>query len=160
MAVDMFIKIGDIKGESADKAHKETIDVLSWSWGMTQSGTMHHGKGGGSGKVSVQDLSFSKRTDSASHALVKAVCDGSHFKEAMLYIRKAGKTPLDYLKIKMTDVLITSYQTGGTNQETDVMHETWTLNFAKFAYDYTEQNADGSKGATKSSTWDIAGNAA
>ena len=63
MAVDMFIKIGDIEGESADKVHAKEIDVLAWSWGMSQSGNMHQGGGGGAGKVSVQDLSLTKYID-------------------------------------------------------------------------------------------------
>ena len=75
MAVDMFIKIGDIKGESKDKTHKGEVDVLAWSWGMSNSGTTHMGGGGGSGKVSVQDLSFTKYIDASSNALLKACCE-------------------------------------------------------------------------------------
>jgi len=70
MAVDMFIKIGDIEGEAVDDAHGGEIDVLDWSWGMSQSGSMHIGGGGGSGKVNVQDLSFTKYVDMASPNLM------------------------------------------------------------------------------------------
>src|SRR5712692_11221584 len=97
MAVDMFIKIGDIKGESVDHAHKEEIDVLSWSWGLSQQGTMHQGGGGGAGKVNVQDLSFTKFVDKASPNLYKFCCSGKHYPEATLTMRKAGDKPLEYL---------------------------------------------------------------
>jgi type VI secretion system secreted protein Hcp len=60
MAVDMFIKIGDLKGEAQDKIHKDEIDVLSSSWGVSNSGSAHVGLGAGAGKASIQDLSFSK----------------------------------------------------------------------------------------------------
>ena len=66
MAVDMFLKLGDVKGESAAGGHTEEIDVLAWSWGMTQSGTTHMGSGGGAGKVDVHDLSITKYVDKAT----------------------------------------------------------------------------------------------
>ncbi len=84
MAVDMFIKIGDLKGEAQDKVHKDEIDVLAWSWGMSQSGTTHMGSGSGAGKVAVQDLSFTKYIDKSSCALQRHVCNGKHISGAQL----------------------------------------------------------------------------
>jgi len=160
MAVDMFIKIGDIKGESRDKVHKEEIDVLAWSWGMSNSGTTHMGGGGGSGKVNVQDLSFTKYIDASSHALLKACCEGKHYPEATLVVRKAGGTPVEYVWIKMEEVMVTSVSTGGSGGE-DRLTENVTLNFAKFTYKYQEQDATGAKkGGTKDWAYDIAANAA
>src|SRR5258707_2678274 len=106
MAVDMFLKIDDIKGESKDSKHKDEVDVLAWSWGMSQSGTTHTGGGGGAGKVSVQDISVIKYVDKSSPVLQLACCNGKHFKEALLTVRKAGETPLEYLKITMKEVII------------------------------------------------------
>jgi type VI secretion system secreted protein Hcp len=157
MAVDMFIKIGDIEGESADSKHEKEIDVLAWSWGMSQSGTTHMGGGGGSGKVSVQDLSFTKYTDAASHALIKASCDGTHYPEAKLTVRKAGKDPLEYIKLTMKEVIVSSVSHGGSGGE-DRLTENVTLNFAEFKYEYTPQKADGSGGSTKEAAWHIAAN--
>ena len=127
MAVDMFMNIKDIKGESQDKDHKEQIDVLAWSWGASQSATTHVGGGGGSGKVSVQDLSFTKYVDTASADLLLACCNGKHFTEALLTVRKAGENPVEYIKIKMTEVLISSISTGGSGGE-DRLTEHVTLN--------------------------------
>jgi type VI secretion system secreted protein Hcp len=90
MAVDMFLKIDDVKGESKDSKHKDEVDVLSWSWGMSQSGTMHAGSGGGAGKVNVQDLSLTKYVDKGSPNLMMSCCSGKHYKEALLTVRKAG----------------------------------------------------------------------
>ena len=151
MASDMFIKIGDVKGESRDKVHKEEIDVLAWSWGASNSGSMHIGSGGGSGKVSVQDLSFTKYIDKSTSVLWGKVCEGKHFPEATLVVRKAGgDQPVEYLKIKMTDVMITNISTGGSGGE-DKLTENVTLNFAKFELEYQEQDEKGAKkgGAVK-----------
>ena len=132
MAVDMFLKITgkDIKGESRDAKHKETIDVLAWSWGMSNSGTAHMGGGAGAGKVNVQDLSLTKYVDKASPPLALACCNGEHFKEALLTVRKAGKTPVEYIKITMKEVMVTGVSTGGSGGE-DRLTENVTLNFAE-----------------------------
>ena len=144
MAVDMFIKIGDIKGESRDSSHKDEIDVLSWGWGMNQSGTMHLGGGGGAGKVNVQDLTITKWADKATPNLMKICCNGKVMKEAVLTVRKAGEKPLEYVVIKMTDVIITSVSAGGTAGE-EQLTENVSLNFAKVRYEYQPQKDDGSK---------------
>jgi len=159
MAVDMFIKIGDIKGESPDDKHKDEIDVLSWSWGMSQSGSTHYGSGGGSGKVNVQDISLTKWVDKASPVLMKMCCNGKHYPEALLTVRKAGENALEYIKIKMEDVLISSIQTGGGKGD-DRLSENVTLNFAKVSVDYTPQKKDGSGDAAIKMGWDIAANKA
>ena len=158
MAVDMFLKITDIKGESKDKTHKGEIDVLSWSWGMSQSGTMHAGGGGGAGKVSVQDLSFTKWQDFSTTNLMQACCKGKHFKEALLTVRKAGEKPLEFLKITMTNVIVTSVSTGGSGGE-DRLTENVTLNFEKVKVDYDSQTETGAKGDHNDLTFDIAANA-
>lgn len=160
MAVDMFMKIKTITGESVDKKHKDEIDVLAWSWGMSQSGTTHMGGGGGSGKVSVQDLSFTKYVDGASNALILGCCTGEHYDEAVLTVRKAGKDPLEYIKITMKEVLVTAVSVGGSGGE-DRLTENVTLNFAEFKFEYQPQSAKGGKeGGAKIAAWDIAGNAA
>jgi type VI secretion system secreted protein Hcp len=158
MAVDMFIKVGDIEGESVDSKHSSSIDVLAWSWGMSQSGTTHQGGGGGAGKVNVQDLSFTKYVDKASTNLMLACCDGTHYPEALLTVRKAGKTPLEYIKITMKEVIVSSLSTGGSGGE-DRLTENVTLNFAEFKVEYTPQKPDGSGDAAKDIGWKIAENA-
>jgi type VI secretion system secreted protein Hcp len=157
MAMDMFIKIGDLKGESEDKTHKDSVDVLAWSWGLSQSGTTHIGQGSGAGKVNVQDLSFTKYIDVSSPELMLACCNGKHFPEAKLTVRKAGETPLEYLKITMTDVMVASVSTGGSGGE-DKLTENVTLNFGKVKVEYVEQTKTGGQGAKPTMGWDIAAN--
>ena len=157
MAVDMFIKIGDLKGESKDKGHAGEIDVLAWSWGASNSGNAHMGGGQGAGKVNVQDLSFTKYIDKSSPDLMLVCCNGKHIPEAKLVVRKAGETPLDYLTITMNDLIVTSVSTGGSGGE-DRLTENVTLNFAKVKVNYVEQTEKGSAGAKPQMGWDIAAN--
>ena len=157
MAVDMFLKMSPIKGEARDSKHKEEIDVLAWSWGASNSGSAHVGGGAGAGKVNVQDLSISKWVDSASTDLMLACCDGKHFDEALLTVRKAGETPVEYIKITMNEVLITSISTGGSGGQ-DRLTENVSLNFAKVKVEYTPQDVKGAAGKTMTMGWDIAEN--
>jgi type VI secretion system secreted protein Hcp len=157
MAVDMFMKIGSLEGESKDSKHKADIDVLAWSWGMSNSGSAHVGGGAGAGKVNVQDLSFTKYIDKSSPDLMLACCNGKHFDKATLVVRKAGENPLEYLKINMEEIIITSVSTGGSGGE-DRLTENVTLNFAKVKVEYEEQTKTGSGAAKPKMAWDIAGN--
>lgn len=158
MAVDCFLKIDGVDGEAQDKKHAKEIDVLAWSWGMSQSGSAHVGGGGGTGKVSVQDMHVTKYVDRASPNLMKFCCNGKHFKEALLTVRKAGENPVEYLIIKMGDVLISSISTGGTGSGGERLTENITLNFAKFECKYTPQKPDGTAEGPVEATWNISTN--
>ena len=157
MAMDIFIKIDSLKGESVDKVHTGEIDVLAWSWGVSNSGSSHSGGGSGSGKANVQDLSFTKYIDKSTPDLVLAACNGKHHNTATLVVRKAGEKPLEYLKITMTGVIITSVSTGGSGGE-DRLTENVTLNFAAVKIDYVEQKKDGSAGDKPSMNWNVSTN--
>ena len=157
MSVDMFLKIDDIEGESVDDVHAGEIDIISWSWGMSQSGTTHSGPGGGAGKVNVQDLSFIHYVDKSSANLMKMCCNGKHFEEATLVVRKAGEMPLEYLIITMKSGLISSVSTGGSSGEERIT-ESVTLNFSEFKTEYVPQMADGSGDASVIIGWNIANN--
>jgi len=159
MAIDMFLKIDTIKGETTDKefVKAHAIDVLAWGWGVSNSGTTHMGGGGGSGKANFQDLSVTKYVDSSSHALLGACATGEHFTKASLHVRKAGKTQQEYITIEMKEVLVTSVSTGGSGGE-DRLTENLSLNFAEVKFTYKPQKPDGSLGDALPFTYDIAGN--
>jgi type VI secretion system secreted protein Hcp len=142
VATDIFAKIGAIKGESQDVKHKDEIEVLSWSWGVTQSGSMAHGGGGGQGKASFQDFNFTHHIDKASPVLMKSCATGVHIKDATITVRKAGKGQQEYLVIKMSDVIVTgvALSIGGDGPATD---ESVSLQFAKVDLEYRPQKADG-----------------
>lgn len=157
MAVDAFLKLDGIKGEAQDAKHKDEIDVLSWSWGGTQSGSAHVGGGAGTGKVSVQDLHITKFMDKATTGLWTHLCNGKHIKDGLLTVRKAGEHPLEYLKITLKEVYVSSLSTGGAHGG-DALTENLSLNFKEFKIVYTPQNKDGSGGASSEIAWDIARN--
>jgi type VI secretion system secreted protein Hcp len=154
MAVDIFLKLDKVNGESKGKDHTDEIDVLSWSWGLSQSGTTHLGSGGGSGKVNVQDLSITKYVDAASCDLIKCCCNGDHLATGKLTVRKAGTNPLEYITIDFTELLVAAYSTGGIGSD-DRMTENVTLNFRKFEIKYKKQKDDGSGEDKGDTTWDI-----
>jgi type VI secretion system secreted protein Hcp len=157
MAVHMFIKIDSINGESVDAKHKDQIEVLSWTWGMTQSGSAHYGSGTGTGKVSVRDLSFTKYVDKSTPVLMKYCCKGQFFDKATLSVMKAGSTPVEYIKLDLTHGLVSSVTSGGVGDDERLV-ETITLNFKAFSMQYTPQDK-GSAGASVPATWDLSKNA-
>lgn len=155
--IDMFLKCDGLAGESEDDSHGGEIDVLAWSWGASNSGTTHVGPGGGSGKVSVQDISVTKYVDNSSTDLLMACCNGKHYPKMILTVRKAGETPLEYIVMTMEDCLISSVSTGGSGGE-DRLTENVSINFATVEIEYTPQKKDGSGDAKKRFGWQIAKN--
>jgi type VI secretion system secreted protein Hcp len=155
MAQDIFLKINGIEGESADDKHKNEIDVLSYSWIMEQQSTMSAGGGGGSGKATVHDLEFNHFYDKASLNLAKYCLTGKHIAEAKLTVRKAGGTPMEYLVITMSDVIITYVgQSADAKDEIKVMEKV-RMSFAKVKLEYKVQNAQGGSAGVVTATYDI-----
>jgi type VI secretion system secreted protein Hcp len=157
MATDIFAKIGAIKGESQDSKHKDEIEVLSWSWGVTQSGSMAHGGGGGEGKASFHDFDFSHHIDKASPVLLKACATGEHIKEATITVRKAGKGQQEFLVIKMSDVIVTGVSLS-VAADGPATSESVALQFAQVDLEYKPQKADGSLDAGVHFKYDIKAN--
>ncbi|TDM05870.1 MAG: type VI secretion system tube protein Hcp [Ideonella sp. MAG2] len=154
MAQDIFIKINGIDGESMDAAHKNEIEVLHWNWEILQESNMHMGSGGGSGKATVKDLTFTHYVDRSSPNLMKFCLTGKHIPEAVLVVRKAGGNPLEYLKITMTDVVITTVNPSGSSDQERVK-ERIALSFAKVKQEYTVQNQQGGSGGAVTAAYDI-----
>ncbi len=155
MAVDYFLKIKGVEGESHDAKHKNEIDVLSFSWGETQTGTHAGGGGGGAGKVSMQDFHFVMKTNKASPKLLLACANGEHIGEATLTCRKAGKEQQEFMKIKFTDLLVSSFQTGGSSTSDEIPMDQISLNYAKIEYEYREQAVDGTLGGPIKAGYDL-----
>jgi type VI secretion system secreted protein Hcp len=144
MAFDAFLKLDGIPGESQDKSHKGEIEILSFSWGLNNAAS-HAGSGGGVGKASFQDVHFAAATTKASPLLARSCATGAHIKRATLTLRKAGKAQIEFIKIMLSDVLVSSYDQAGT--EGAVPHDAFSLNFVKIEFDYVPQKADGSADA-------------
>ena len=152
-AIDYFLKLDGISGESKDSKHKGEIEVLSFSFGENQSGS-GAGGGGGAGKVQMSDFSFTARISKASPQLFLYCAQGKHIKQAFLTARKAGGSQQEYLKIKLNDVLVSSYALGGSEAEVEP-HDVFSLKFVKISYDYAPQKADGSLDAPIHAGWDL-----
>jgi type VI secretion system secreted protein Hcp len=144
-AVEYFLKVTGIPGESAKKGHENEIDLVSWSWGETNSGSHAVGGGGGAGQVAMQDFSFQMVVNKASPELFLKCATGKHIDEATLTCREAGGKQQEYLKIKFTDFLVSSYQVGPSGNPDQIKPvENITFNFAKIQVDYAPQKKDGS----------------
>ena len=150
--VDYFLKLDGIPGESRDVKHKGEIQLESFSWGESNPPAPVVGGGAGAGKVHVQDLNVLKRLDKASPKLFLACASGEHIKEATLTARKAGKGQQEFLVFKLTDLLVSSYQTSGGGEEpTDSV----SFNFATIQLEYRPQKADGSLDTAIKAGWDL-----
>jgi type VI secretion system secreted protein Hcp len=156
--VDFFLKLDGIKGEATDAKHKGEIEVESWSWGETNSGSMGMGAGGGSGKVMMQDVHIVKKYDSASPVLFISCATGKHIKEGTLTCRKAGGEQQEYLTIKLTDLLVSSYQSGGAGAGGVIPVDQLSLNFSKIEMEYKPQKADGTLDAPVKQGYDVKAN--
>jgi type VI secretion system secreted protein Hcp len=142
-AVDYFLKIEGIEGESMDDKHPKEIQLESWSWGETQSGSHAAGMGGGAGKVSMQDFHFVMPVNKASPKLMLACATGEHIKKAVLTCRKAGKEQQEFLVYTFSDLIVSSYQTGGSHGASVLPTEQISLNFSKIETEYKAQKPDG-----------------
>src|SRR5690348_9578917 len=141
-AVDYFLKIDGIEGESQDAKHKAEIDVQSWSWGETNMGTSAAGGGSGAGKVHMQDFHFTMHVNKSAPKLLLACASGQHIPKATLTCRKAGTDQQEFLVINFTDLLVSSYQTGGSSGGEVIPVDQISLNYSKIEYEYKEQKAD------------------
>jgi type VI secretion system secreted protein Hcp len=141
--VDYFLKVEGIPGEATDHKHKDEINLLSFSFGATQAGTMAFGGGGGAGKVSMQDFHFIMNVNKASPKFFLACATGEHIKSALLTCRKAGKEQQEYLKVKFSDLLVSSYQVNGSGDSHHLPTDSISFNFSKIEWDYHIQDEKG-----------------
>jgi type VI secretion system secreted protein Hcp len=150
MAVDMFIEIDGIPGESQKEGNEGKIDITSFSISAHNNGSFHDGgQGGTSGKASISDVTFTKKVDKASGPLIAACASGKHIPKAKMFAQKAaGKKSLVYYTLELTDVLVSSIANSGSAG--DEMHESVSLNFAQMNFNYVPQKKDGTAdGAVK-----------
>ncbi|PIT53111.1 Hcp1 family type VI secretion system effector [Snodgrassella alvi] len=158
MAHDIFLKIDGIDGESPDSQHKNEIQVLNWNWGITQESSMQSGSGLGTGRATVHDLQFEHYIDRASPNLMKYCLSGKHIPEAKLVMRKAGGTPLEYLKLTLNDLIVSSVMPAGSSSDEQNPREMVRLSFSKVKQEYVVQNQQGGSGGTVTAQYDIKAN--
>ena len=155
MAFDAFLKMDGIDGESQDKDFPGSIEVSSFSWGVSNAGQIAGGGGGGTGRATFTDMRFGSSTSKASPLLAKACATGQHIKKAVLHVRKAGEQQFEFIQYTMEDVLVSSYFQGGAGGGDERPTDEFTLSFAQFEFDYIPQNPDGSKAPPVVFTFDV-----
>jgi type VI secretion system secreted protein Hcp len=156
MPTDIFMKINGIQGESRDKGHRDEIDVLTWTWGLSnQVMAPSAGGGAGAGKVKFQDISFTHLVDKASPNLMLSCASGKHIQEARITVRRSDPTtPQEFLLIKLQDVMVTGVQSSATRGPEGLMEQV-SLTFAKVDFEYKAQKPDGTLEAGVHFTWDL-----
>ncbi|WP_175836456.1 Hcp family type VI secretion system effector [Burkholderia anthina] len=154
MAQDIFLKLTGIRGESRDASHPDEIEVLAWDWSADQPSTTRSGARSTGGKCTANDLTIEHYVDRASPILMLHCLKGNHIENAVLVARKAGGTPLEYLKITLDDVLITRINSVA-NLNMARPREEIQLSFARIRQEYVVQNARGGSSGTVAAGYDI-----
>jgi type VI secretion system secreted protein Hcp len=155
MALEHYIKFDGVDGESVSKDHKGEIEVLSWSWGLSSAVPQGTGRGGRAGRATPEQFTFTHLYDKASPVLASLAAAGRHVKQAWLSARKAGEGQKDFLKVTMSDVVITGVHQSGDAEGID---ETVTASARQITFEYRQISAKGSLGGAVAFDWDIAKN--
>jgi type VI secretion system secreted protein Hcp len=158
MASDYLLEIDGIKGESRDDKIKDTLEIESFSWGVTNTGSAASGGGGGAGKASFQDISFTTRVNKASPLLMLACATGQHIKKAVLHVRKAGGEQQEYYTMNFADLLISSYMSGGSAGGDALPVDQFSLNFSSVKFEYKPQKPDGGLDSAVTAGYDLKAN--
>ncbi|TCR64329.1 type VI secretion system tube protein Hcp [Bosea sp. BK604] len=159
MASDYLLEIDGIEGESNDSKHKNTIEIQSFSWGASNPGSAAAGGGGGAGKVSFQDLHFTSSVNKSSPKLMLHAANGKHLKKAVLFVRKHGGKQEEFYTITLEDLIVSSYQSGGSEGSGALPVDQFSLNYAKIKFEYKPQKEDGSLGGAIEGNWNMKTNA-
>jgi type VI secretion system secreted protein Hcp len=159
MALDIFLKVDGIKGESTDAQHREEIELASFSWGASQQGSVHTGGGAGAGRASFQDLLVVMNVSQAGPQLFLACAKGQHIREVILTCRRAtGRDRRDFLRYTLSDVVVSSYQASGHASDDSAPAEQISLTYGQFKVEYWPQKAEGSQAAPVTAGWDLGSN--
>jgi type VI secretion system secreted protein Hcp len=161
MAVDAFLKIEGIEGESTDDKFKNQIEILSYSHGLSQPTTASKSSvgGGTSGRCNHSDFSVVKELDKASPILAQKCCEGAHIPEVTLTLCRAGGDKLPFMVYKMTSVVISNLSPGGKSDAESIPMEQVSFNYGKIEWTYTQQKRkDGKGGGNTQGSWNLESN--
>ena len=156
MTASIFLKLDGVEGDSVKKGHDGEIDIVSWSWDMSQTGLAHVGKGAGGGKVMVGDVTLTKRIDSATPSLMMKCCKGDHIPLATVKVERAGgDSPLSYMVLTMEKVFITNVSPSIASGDPEGM-ESLSLNFESFKIEIESQSESGAGGGKSQAGFNMA----
>ncbi len=153
MAINTYIKFDGVEGESQHKDHKGEVDVLSWSWAVSNAAPVAGGGGSGVGKAHPSDLHIMHNYDKASPVLAKKCAQGKHFPTVVLAARKAGEGQVDFLKITMKEVFITSVAPS-SGSGGDIV-ESVSMSYGQIDFSYKPQDATGGLGGEVKFGWNV-----
>lgn len=162
MAVEIFLKLDGVDGESTKTGHEQEIEIIGVSHGASNASTVFTGTGSGTGKVELHPITVTKYVDNSSTKLFQMCCNGKHFDTGKITYRKASgddNNPLEFLTIDLQEVFVTSVTHSATNGG-DLPTETVTFSCKQIVSTYLPQNADGSAGTKQVGGWNVAKNAA
>ena len=157
MPSDYLLEIEGIKGEAEDSKIKHTIEIESFSWGLTHPGSFAQGTGGATGKCSFQDVHFTTKVNKGSPIVALSCATGKHINKAVLHVRKATGDggQQDYYKLTLENVLISSYQSGGHEGADSIPSDQFAVNFAKIELAYKPQSDKGALEADVTFKYDV-----
>src|SRR5262249_2781713 len=158
MAIDMFLKIDGIPGESTDAKHKDEIDILSYTWGESLPAAPSTSSGMATAKVTMQDFHFAMRVNKASAQLFLACASASRLKNDVLTVRRSGAGTPEFLKWTLSDISVASYQTAADVPTGDAPIDQVNLRFMKIEVEYRPVKPDGSLDAPVNAGWDLSMN--
>lgn len=156
---DMFLKLEGIEGESNDDIKKKHIEIASFHVGGANTGSFSAATGGGTSKVNLQDVQFTKIIDKSSPNLFGYLTTGKHIEKATITVRKAGGDPKDFFTITLSPCLVSSYNISG-HEGGGHPQESFSLNFDKIEYEYKTQDDKGALGAAIKKTYETSKNKA
>jgi len=157
---DFYLKIEGIKGETRKTGLTDYMQITQFNWGGSHTGSFARDEGGASGRFAGSDFHFEMKTNTASPELMTACANGKHFTKATLVCRKSvgDKPPMEYLKVSLSPVLISSFQTGydaSLNLGDAVVVDKIQLNFGKILVEYKANTNEGGAGAAKEGGYDL-----
>jgi type VI secretion system secreted protein Hcp len=158
MAVDFFLKLDSIDGESVADGHTNEITLLSFSWGGSQVSSVAGTGGSGAGKVSLENLHIMKYYDKASPSLFKALISGTHIKTGVLSACKSGVTGgggKPFLKVSLEELFVSNLSVSGSSE---VPAESVSFSYNKIKVEYSTQNEQGILTAVAAVTYDLKAN--
>jgi type VI secretion system secreted protein Hcp len=155
MAVDFFLKLANIDGESKDANHTNEITVMSFSWGASQTTSVSGSGGSGAGKASLADLSIMKNYDAASAPMYKALLLGTHIATGVLTAVKSGAGGSPFLTISLGELFVTSVQISGSSE---IPMESVSFSYNTIETQYSQQDETGQLAAKAPVSYDLKAN--
>jgi type VI secretion system secreted protein Hcp len=157
VADQAFLQLDGVEGEAAADGFAKQIEVLSWSWGVSNPAAVAGaGTALSAGRASVGEIQLMKTTDTATPKLFQNAASGKHIPKGVLTMRREGAGGFSYLRVTLEDVVVTAYQVSASSERPT---ESVSLAFGKVLIEYRYMDASGKPSNWIPACWDLATNA-